>query len=76
MSKKHWGEIPLKRRHEQVVPNIMADIERCMDQFSLAEYQDETDTELTENIVCVEFWTVFISFTSTFLFIVYLRWIQ
>lgn len=51
MSRKHWGEIPQKSKHEQVIPNIMMDIERCMDKFCLAEYPDESDTELTENIV-------------------------
>lgn len=52
MSKNYWGEIPHKRKFEQVIPNnIIMDIERCMDKFCLSEYTDESDTELTENIV-------------------------
>lgn len=51
MSKKYWGEIPQQKYERQVIPNIMMDIERCMDTFCLNEYADESDRDLTENIV-------------------------
>lgn len=51
MSRKHWGEISEEEIHIQAIPNIMSDIERCMDTFCLSEYEDETETELTENLV-------------------------
>lgn len=76
MSKKYWGEIPPKKKHDQAVTNIMADIEKCMDQFCLAEYQDESDIELTENIVFVDEFTVFMYLVSTVFFVVYPQWIQ
>lgn len=51
MSRQYWGEIPEKPKCELIIPNVMMDIERCMDKFCLTEYADESDTELTENIV-------------------------
>lgn len=53
MNREHWGELPPKRKYEQGIPNIMADIERCMDSFCLSEYSDDTETGLVENIVYV-----------------------
>lgn len=51
MSRKLWGEIPPLKKQEHIIPNIMIDIERCMDKFCLAEYPEESDADVTENIV-------------------------
>lgn len=49
MNTTHWGEIP--KENNDYVPDVMPDIERSMDKFCLAEFEDDDVPVRNEKIV-------------------------
>nr|XP_023020905.1 uncharacterized protein LOC111509391 [Leptinotarsa decemlineata] len=48
---KHWGEIPRLIPNDIFIPDVSGDIERSMDKFCLAEYDDDSEKGTIERIV-------------------------
>lgn len=52
MASKYWGEIITEPQvNDLFIPDVTADIEKSMDKFCLAEYEDDGDREKVDNLV-------------------------